>query len=162
VIHDDQETADVDYVDIDTTRPETIFGDVAVAIHPEDHRYRHLHGKAVRHPFTHARLPILLDAILVDPAKGTGVVKVSPAHDLHDFACAARHQLRDDITGIDVAGRVTLDHVRSEHRLSPSIKALAGLHRFHARVQMIAWLKAQGLYRGKVYTLDICFLARVL
>ncbi len=76
-----------------TTRPETMFGDVAVAIHPEDARYTAYHNKFVVQPLTGRRLPIVLDSVLVDPKKGSGVVKITPAHDLNDFECAKRHSL---------------------------------------------------------------------
>ena len=67
-----------------------MLGDVAVAIHPDDERYAHLHGKHVVHPFTGAKLPIVLDAVLVDPAFGTGAVKITPAHDANDFEVGKR------------------------------------------------------------------------
>lgn len=77
-----------------TTRLETMLGDAAVAVHPEDTRFKHLHGGAfVVHPFSGKRLPIVLDATLVDPAMGTGAVKVTPAHDFNDYECAQRHGL---------------------------------------------------------------------
>jgi valyl-tRNA synthetase len=69
-----------------TTRPETMLGDTAVAVHPEDPRYTSLHGKFLVHPFVDRRIPIVTDAILVDPKFGTGAVKVTPAHDFNDFA----------------------------------------------------------------------------
>ncbi len=68
-----------------TTRPETMLGDTAVAVHPDDERYRDLVGKKVRHPLTGREFPIIADAILVDPKFGTGAVKVTPAHDFNDF-----------------------------------------------------------------------------
>jgi len=77
-----------------TTRPETMLGDTAVAVHPDDERYRHLHGRSVRHPILGCEFPIITDAILVDPAFGTGAVKVTPAHDFNDFAVGQRHSLR--------------------------------------------------------------------
>jgi valyl-tRNA synthetase len=76
-----------------TTRPETMLGDTAVAVHPDDPRYQHLIGKTVVHPILGREIPILADAILVDPAFGTGVVKVTPAHDFNDFAVGQRHGL---------------------------------------------------------------------
>jgi valyl-tRNA synthetase len=80
---------------VSTTRPETMLGDTAVAIHPDDERYRHLHGKYVRHPFVDRMIPVILDAELVDPEFGTGVVKVTPAHDPNDFATGKRHGLEE-------------------------------------------------------------------
>jgi valyl-tRNA synthetase len=78
-----------------TTRPETMLGDTAVAVHPDDPRYKHLHGKKLRHPFLNREIPIITDAILVDMAFGTGAVKVTPGHDFNDFATGKRHQLEE-------------------------------------------------------------------
>lgn len=76
-----------------TTRPETMLGDTAVAVHPDDERYRHLIGKEVDLPLTGRRIPIIADAILVDPTFGTGCVKVTPAHDPNDYQTGLRHNL---------------------------------------------------------------------
>jgi valyl-tRNA synthetase len=76
-----------------TTRPETLLGDTAVAIHPEDLRYRHYLGKKVRVPLTTRTIPIVADPILVDPEFGTGAVKITPAHDFNDFEAGERHSL---------------------------------------------------------------------
>ncbi len=73
-----------------TTRPETLLGDVAVAVHPEDTRYKHLIGKKLLLPLTHRTIPIIADAY-VDPAFGTGCVKITPAHDFNDYAMGQRH-----------------------------------------------------------------------
>ena len=62
-----------------------MLGDTGVAVHPDDERYTHLHGKSLTHPFVDRKIPIITDAILVDPAFGTGAVKVTPAHDFNDF-----------------------------------------------------------------------------
>ncbi|HYQ44892.1 MAG TPA: valine--tRNA ligase [Polyangiaceae bacterium] len=78
-----------------TTRPETMLGDTAVAVHPDDPRYKHLHGKKLKHPFVDREVPIITDAILVDMAFGTGAVKVTPGHDFNDFATGKRHQLEE-------------------------------------------------------------------
>ena len=78
-----------------TTRPETMLGDTAVAVHPDDPRYTHLHGKKLKHPFVDREVPIITDAILVDMAFGTGAVKVTPGHDFNDFATGKRHQLEE-------------------------------------------------------------------
>ncbi len=84
---------DEDYLIVATTRPETMLGDTAVAVHPEDARYTHLHGKFVVVPLVGRRIPIITDGLLVDPAFGTGVVKVTPAHDPNDYATGQRHGL---------------------------------------------------------------------
>jgi valyl-tRNA synthetase len=78
-----------------TTRPETMLGDTAVAVHPDDPRYTHLHGKKLKHPFLDREIPIITDAILVDMAFGTGAVKVTPGHDFNDFATGKRHHLEE-------------------------------------------------------------------
>ncbi|HWA75357.1 MAG TPA: valine--tRNA ligase [Polyangiaceae bacterium] len=78
-----------------TTRPETMLGDTAVAVHPDDPRYRHLHGKKLSHPFVRREIPIITDAVLVDMAFGTGAVKVTPGHDFNDFATGKRHGLQE-------------------------------------------------------------------
>ncbi len=76
-----------------TTRPETMLGDTAIAVHPDDGRYRAMVGKNVRHPIVGRELPIVADAELVDPKFGTGAVKVTPAHSFEDFESGKRHQL---------------------------------------------------------------------
>lgn len=75
-----------------TTRPETLFGDLAVAVHPEDERYKHLIGQRVRLPLTHRTIPIIADEYC-DPDKGTGAVKITPSHDFNDFLVGERHNL---------------------------------------------------------------------
>ena len=77
---------------IATTRPETLFGDLAIAVHPDDKRYQHLLGKAVLIPILNKGIPVIADKA-VDPDYGTGAVKVTPAHDPNDFEIGARHQL---------------------------------------------------------------------
>ncbi|WP_314663034.1 valine--tRNA ligase [uncultured Selenomonas sp.] len=81
-----------DYVEIATTRPETMFGDTGVAVHPDDERYKHLVGKTLILPVVERRIPLFADAY-VDPAFGTGAVKVTPAHDPNDFEMGLRHNL---------------------------------------------------------------------
>ena len=89
--------ADGGEIVVSTTRPETMLGDTAVAVHPDDERYRHLigtPGSCTR--CSTARFPVIADAVLVDPAFGTGAVKVTPAHDPNDFATGERHGARED------------------------------------------------------------------
>ncbi|WHZ14277.1 MAG: Valyl-tRNA synthetase [Nitrospira sp.] len=81
------------YLLVATTRPETMLGDTAVAVHPEDERYGHLIGKRVRLPLTTRTIPIVGDSILVDREFGTGAVKITPAHDFNDFEAGERHGL---------------------------------------------------------------------
>ena len=88
-----------EYVVVATTRPETMLGDTAVAVHPEDERYQRLIGKTVRLPLMNREIPVVADA-MVDPDFGTGAVKITPAHDPNDFEAGRRHRLagnrRDD------------------------------------------------------------------
>lgn len=81
-----------EYVVVATTRPETMLGDTAVAMHPDDERFEHLHGKSVILPIVGRKIPIVLDDY-ADPEKGTGVVKITPAHDFNDFEVGKRHDL---------------------------------------------------------------------
>src|SRR5204862_1749454 len=80
------------HIVIATTRPETMLGDVAVAVHPDDERYRDLVAKYVRLPLADRRIPIITDSTS-DPEKGTGAVKITPAHDFNDFEVGRRHDL---------------------------------------------------------------------
>ena len=82
-----------DRIVVATTRPETMLGDTAIAVHPDDPRYKHLHGKFVIHPFSGRRIPIVTDAVTVDMEFGTGAVKITPAHDPNDFECGMRNKL---------------------------------------------------------------------
>ena len=127
-----------------TTRPETMLGDTAVAVHPDDPRYRHLHGKALRHPFVDRLIPIITDAILVDPKFGTGAVKVTPAHDFNDFATGKRH-------GLEEIKILTLDGNMNE-----LCGEFAGLERFEARGAVKHRLLELGLERGsKPHTMTL-------
>ena len=115
-----------------TTRPETMLGDVAVMVHPEDERYRHLIGKTVQLPLCHREIPVIADEY-VDKEFGTGVVKVTPAHDFNDYAVGQRH-------GLPQIEILTLDaHINTN---APA--AYQGLERFAARKQIVADLEAQG------------------
>jgi valyl-tRNA synthetase len=93
-----------------TTRVETMLGDTAIAVHPDDERYKHLHGKFVVHPFLDRRIPIVTDEIAVDMAFGTGAVKITPAHDFNDYEVGKRNNLafinilNEDGTFNDTAG----------------------------------------------------------
>lgn len=82
-----------DFLTFGTTRPETMLGDSAIAIHPEDPRYAQFHNKFAFHPIRNIKIPIITDSILVDMKFGTGVVKVTPAHDPNDFEVGKRHNL---------------------------------------------------------------------
>jgi valyl-tRNA synthetase len=119
-----------------TTRPETMLGDTAVAVHPDDARYKHLHGLRVQHPFLARTLPIITDAILVDPKFGTGAVKVTPAHDFNDFATGKRH-------GLELISILNPDGTMNE-QAGP----FAGMDRFVARKAVKRALDEKGLARG--------------
>ncbi len=90
----DRRDGDPEYLVVATTRPETMLGDTAVAVHPDDPRYKHLIGRQVEVPLVGRKIPIIADGLLVDPKFGTGVVKVTPAHDPNDYATGQRHNLR--------------------------------------------------------------------
>ena len=127
-----------------TTRPETMLGDSAVAVHPDDPRYQHLHGKKLKHPFVDREIPVIADPVLVDMAFGTGAVKVTPAHDFNDFATGKRHGL-EEIAVIGPNG--TMNEKAGE---------FAGLDRFAARKAVKKRLQALGLERGsKPHTMTL-------
>ncbi|WP_448526794.1 valine--tRNA ligase [Parathermosynechococcus lividus] len=119
------------YLEVATTRPETMLGDTAVAVHPDDDRYRHLIGKTLRLPLMNRDIPIIADS-LVDPAFGTGCVKVTPAHDPNDFIMGQRHQLP----------MINLMH--KDGTLNENAGEFAGLDRFVARKTVVERLKAEG------------------
>ena len=119
------------YVELATTRPETLLGDTAVAVNPDDDRYKDLVGKTVILPLVHREIPIVADSY-VDPEFGTGVVKITPAHDPNDFEVGLRHSLpvinvmNDDATIVD-------DYPK-----------YAGMDRYEARKAIVADLEAEG------------------
>ncbi|XP_070532577.1 valine--tRNA ligase-like [Ptychodera flava] len=117
-----------------TTRVETMLGDTAVAVHPKDDRYKHLHGKNVIHPFRNEPIPIVCDEF-VDMEFGTGAVKITPAHDHNDYDVGKRHNL-PFLTMIDDNGNIT--------DVAPQF---AKMKRFDARVAVLNALKEKGLYR---------------
>ena len=121
------------HLTVATTRPETLLGDVAVMVNPEDERYKHLIGKSVQLPLCNRDIPIIADDY-VDVAFGTGVVKVTPAHDFNDYAVGQRHQL-------PLINVLTLDAKINEN--APAI--YQGLERFVARKQVVADLESAGL-----------------
>ncbi len=131
------------FVTVATTRPETMLGDTAVALNPKDPRYLHLHGKTVQLPLMDREIPVILDD-LADPEFGTGVVKVTPAHDPNDFEAGRRHNL-PKIQVIDENGSMTAAAGR-----------YAGLDLFEARRRVIADLEAEGLLAAtEPYALSI-------
>ncbi|WP_109486164.1 valine--tRNA ligase [Occallatibacter savannae] len=124
-----------EFLTVATTRPETMLGDVAVAIHPEDERYTHLHGKKLRLPLVGREIPIITDE-WVSREFGTGAVKVTPAHDPNDFALGQRHNLPSINVMDDTA------HINEQGG------KYKGLDRFVARKEVVADLEAQGLLAG--------------
>ncbi|XP_053459019.1 valine--tRNA ligase, mitochondrial isoform X2 [Nycticebus coucang] len=121
---------------VGTTRPETLPGDVAVAVHPDDSRYTHLHGRQLHHPLTGQLLPLITDSA-VQPHMGTGAVKVTPAHSPADAEMGARHGL-SPLNVIAEDGTMT----------SLCGDWLQGLHRFVAREKIMSALRERGLFRG--------------
>ena len=121
-----------EFVTVATTRPETMLGDTAVAIYPEDERYLHLHGRKLRLPLIGREIPIIIDE-WVSREFGTGAVKVTPAHDPNDFALAQRHHL-PSINVMDESA-----HINAEGG------AYAGLDRYVARKRVVHDLEVQGL-----------------
>jgi valyl-tRNA synthetase len=137
------------YITVATTRPETMLGDTAVAVHPDDERYRHLIGKHAILPLVGRRIPIVADEYS-DPEKGTGAVKVTPAHDFNDFEVGKRHAL--PLVNIFTAdaqlelknNTAFLHDVPASADLEETL-ALHGLDRFAARKIVVARMEAKGL-----------------
>ena len=123
------------WISVATTRPETILGDTAVAVHPDDERYRALVGREAIIPFVNRRVPIIADDA-VDREFGTGAVKITPAHDFDDYQIGKRHQLP------------MVNVLDEEARLNEVGGDLAGLDRFDARRQIVARLEAAGDLAG--------------
>ena len=121
-----------EYVVVATTRPETMLGDTAVAVHPSDPRYQHLIGKMVLLPLMNREIPIV-DDFVVDRDFGTGAVKVTPAHDPNDFEIGRRHNLPE------------IDVMTDDAKMSAAAGKYAGLDRFEARKRVVADLEAAGL-----------------
>ena len=130
-----------------TTRPETMLGDTAVAVHPDDPRFTRFHGKMLLHPFVERKVPVITDAILVDMKFGTGAVKVTPAHDFNDHATGKRH-------GLEEINILNLDGTLNEQG-----GPFAGLDRKRARTAVKKALDEKGLARGSkphILTLPKC------
>ncbi len=135
---------------VSTTRPETLLGDCAVAVNPEDIRYQHLIGQTVDLPLTGRRIPVIADEH-ADPEFGTGCVKITPAHDFNDYAVWQRHQADPVIQNLPHSGLINIltptatirTNQADEGELIPT--AYIGLDRYAARAQIIADLTAQGL-----------------
>ena len=129
-----------------TTRPETMLGDTAVAVHPADPRYQNLIGKHVRHPILGYRIPIVGDAVLVDPKFGTGAVKVTPAHDFNDFETGKRHKLvLFNIFDVDAKIRIEPD-LRPNREADP-IRGAEAFRTMRAETDLQRWGAYAGLDR---------------
>ncbi len=124
-----------------TTRPETMLADTAVAVHSQDPRWNWAIGKSVKLPLTGRMVPIIADDILVDPKFGTGVVKVTPAHDPNDYAVCQRHKGQPD--EIDILNLLTPDGRINSDR--PEWSQYSGMKRDAARKKVVEDLQAQGL-----------------
>ncbi len=121
-----------EHITIATVRPETIMGDVAVAVHPEDERYRHLHGKKVIVPLVNRAVPIITDES-VDKEFGTGCLKITPAHDKTDYEIGKRHKLP------------SIDILNEDGTISEAAKVFVGLERVVARKKALKQLEDDGL-----------------
>lgn len=122
----------MDYLEVATTRPETIFGDVAVAVNPKDKRYQHLIGKRVILPLVNKKIPIIEDCY-VDLELGTGVVKITPAHDINDFEIGKRHNLEPIIV------------INPNGTMNEKTGIYDGQDRFKCREEVIKQLKVEEL-----------------
>jgi valyl-tRNA synthetase len=132
-----------EFIVVATTRPETMLGDTAVAIHPKDKRAERLHVKSLRLPLTDSLIPIVLDN-MADPQFGSGAVKITPAHDPNDFEAGKRHNL----PSIQVIGE--------DAKMTEAAGKYAGLDRYEARKRVVADLEAQGLLeKVEAYKLSV-------
>ncbi|MDE7222449.1 MAG: valine--tRNA ligase [Acetatifactor sp.] len=149
VMSEDGTPSDTEFLTFATTRPETMLGDTAVAIHPEDERYQHLIGKSVMLPIMNRVIPVVTDTY-VDREFGTGVVKITPAHDPNDFEVGKRH----DLPVINV--------MNDDATINENGGIYAGMERYEARKAIVAELEKQGLlvkiedYSHNVGTHDRC------
>eukprot|EP00741_Cyanophora_paradoxa_P007479 tig00001130_g7234.t1 len=126
-----------DEIVVATTRLETMLGDTAVAVHPDDSRYKHLHGKMLVHPFVARKIPIITDAELVDMSFGTGAVKVTPAHDPNDYVTGKKH------------GLPMITVFTDDGAMNDNAGEFKGMMRFDAREACEKRLEELKLLRGK-------------
>jgi valyl-tRNA synthetase len=138
-----------EFIVVATTRPETMLGDTAIAVHPDNERLRHLIGKHAILPLVGRRIPIVGDTY-ADPEKGSGAVKITPAHDFNDFEVGRRHDL-PLVNVLDVEGKLDLrDNAAFLHGVAPSPEldetlSLHGIDRFAARKRIVEHLEARSL-----------------
>jgi valyl-tRNA synthetase len=126
-----------EFIRFSTTRPETMLGDTAVAVHPSDERYKHLVGKKAFIPLVSREIPIIADGILAKPDLGTGAVKVTPAHDFNDYACGLRNKLP------------LINILNPDGTINGGGGPYAGLDRYAARERMTADMEKLGLFEGR-------------
>jgi valyl-tRNA synthetase len=132
-----------EFITVATTRPETMLGDTAVAVNAGDERYKHLHGKKVLLPLMNREIPIITDDLAI-PEFGTGVVKVTPAHDPNDFEAGLRHNLPQ------------IEVIDDQAHMNQNAGPYAGLDRYEARKRVLEDLRQQGfLVAEKDYTISI-------
>jgi valyl-tRNA synthetase len=137
------------FITVATTRPETMLGDTAVAVHPEDERYSGLIGMQIELPIVGRRIPIVADDYS-DPEKGSGAVKITPAHDFNDFEVGRRHKLRAvNILSVDAKVAITgnedfLDGLEPSKAQRAAWDELDGLDRFEARKKIVAMMEEGG------------------
>ena len=149
VVEDNGEPSKTEFLTFATTRPETMLGDTAVAVHPDDERYKHLHGKKVMLPLINRVIPIVVDSY-VDMEFGTGVVKITPAHDPNDFEVGKRHNLPE------------INIMNDDATINANGGKFEGMDRYEARKQIVAELDEMGLlvkiedYTHNVGTHDRC------
>jgi valyl-tRNA synthetase len=144
--------ASSEFIVVATTRPETMLGDTAVAVNPEDQRYRHLIGKNVILPLMNREIPVIGDT-MVDREFGTGAVKITPAHDPNDFEAGRRHHLQE------------IDVMTDDGKMNANAGAYAGMDRFAARKKIVQDLEAQGLLEkttDHVLSVGLCERSRTI
>ncbi|HEY0057651.1 MAG TPA: valine--tRNA ligase, partial [Flavisolibacter sp.] len=147
---DEQDTAgpDSEFVVIATQRPETIMGDTAICVNPNDERYSHLKGRSIIVPLVNREVPVIFDEY-VDPQFGTGALKVTPAHDINDYNLGLKH------------GLPVIDTLNEDGTISDTAGVFIGLDRFEARKQAVAQLRAEGaLLKEEEYTTRLGFSQR--
>src|SRR6187455_2835743 len=147
-VADDSGEPTNDFISIATQRPETIMGDTAVCVHPDDERYAYLKGKKVIVPLVNRIVPVIFDEY-VDKEFGTGALKITPAHDINDYNLGLKHNLE------------TIDTLNPDGTMSEAAQVFVGLDRFEARKKAIEKLKADGLLiKEEEYTTRLGFSQR--
>ncbi len=137
-----------EYITIATQRPETIMGDTAVCVHPDDPKYRHLYGKQIIVPLVNRPVPLITDDY-IDMHFGTGALKVTPAHDINDYNLGLKH------------GLPVIDTLNEDGTLSPAAEIFVGMDRFEARKRVVEKLKEKGLLlKEEVYNTRLGFSQR--